>query len=84
MKRAFCVLIAISLARVPGLIGQEKGGGDETGAYEVVEGWLKPPNPAGWVPGPITAIFAESPDRVFVIERGDPILGRSGGQPVHR
>jgi len=30
----------------------EKGGGDESGAYEVVDGWLKPPNPEGWVPGP--------------------------------
>jgi hypothetical protein len=53
------------------LLGQEKGGGDETGAYDVVPGWLKPPNPEGWVPGPITAIFAESPDRVFLIERGE-------------
>src|SRR3972149_2951357 len=66
------VLIAVSLASVPSLIGQEKGGGDETGAYQVVEGWLKPlPNHDGWVPGPITAIFAESPDRVFVIQRGE-------------
>ena len=64
-------LIALSLVSVSRLIGQEKGGGDETGAYEVVDGWLKPPNPGGWVPGPITAIFAESPDRVFVIERGE-------------
>ena len=71
------VLIALSLVSAPRLLGQgkgggpEKGGGDETGAYEVVDGWLKPPNPGGWVPGPITAIFAESPDRVFVIERGE-------------
>src|SRR6185295_3503701 len=65
------VLIALSLASISMLIGQDKGGGDETGAYDVVQGWRKPPNPEGWVPGPITAIFAESPDRVFVIERGE-------------
>lgn len=76
MQSFLWVLVALSLATVPTLIGQErqqqKGGGDETGAYEVVEGWLKPlPNHEDWVPGPITAIFAESPDRVFVIQRGE-------------
>src|SRR6476646_3393868 len=70
-RRRVWVLIALSVVNISMLIGQDKGGGDETGAYDVVQGWLKPPNPEGWVPGPITAIFAESPDRVFVIERGE-------------
>jgi len=37
-------LIALSVVGISTLIGQEKGGGDETGAYDVVQGWLKPPN----------------------------------------
>jgi hypothetical protein len=59
------VLIAVSLMSVTRLIGQEKGkeqkkgGGDETGAYEVVLGWPEHPR-EGWVSGPVTAIFAES------------------------
>jgi hypothetical protein len=63
-RRGLWALIALSVVSISTLLGQEKGGGDETGAYDVVPGWLKPPNPEGWVPGPITAIFAESPDRV--------------------
>src|SRR5207237_4062467 len=59
------VLLAVSLAGVPRLIGQEKGsgqkgGGDETGQYEVVRGWPEHPR-EGWVSGPVTGIFAESP-----------------------
>ena len=69
------VLLAVSLASVHRLIGQEKGsgqkgGGDETGQYEVVLGWPEHPR-EGWVSGPVTGIFAESPDRVFFIQRGE-------------
>jgi DNA-binding beta-propeller fold protein YncE len=66
------VFITVLLTGVATLIGQEKGGGDETGAYEVVAGWLKPlPDHEAWVPASVTAVFAESPDRVFVIQRGE-------------
>jgi hypothetical protein len=78
------VLVAVSLASVPSLLGQEKGGGDETGNYEVVAGWPKPlPDHEGWVPAPVTAIFAESPDRVFIIQRGELPRpeGRRGAPP---
>ena len=76
MKMSLWVCIALALASVPGLVGQErslqKGGGDETGAYEVVAKWPRPlPNHEGWVSGPVTAIFAESPDRVFFVQRGE-------------
>ena len=53
-------------------LAQEKGGGDETGAYEVVANWPTPlAGHDGWVSGPITGVFAESPDRVFVLQRGE-------------
>ena len=43
-RRGLWALIALSVVSISTLIGQEKGGGDETGAYDVVQGWLKPPN----------------------------------------
>jgi len=78
------VLLAVSLASVPRLIGQEKGsgqkgGGDETGQYEVVLGWPEHPR-EGWVSGPVTGIFAESPDRVFFIQRGELKLPENNGR----
>src|SRR5207244_184219 len=85
------VVIGLSLASVPRLIGQEKGkeqqqvkeqpkgGGDETGNYEVVLGWPEHPR-EGWVSGPVTAIFAESPDRVFFVQRGELKLPENNGR----
>ena len=53
-------------------VAQNKGGSDETGAYEVVAAWPKAlAGHDGWVSGPITGIFAESPDRVFILQRGE-------------
>jgi peptidylamidoglycolate lyase len=49
---------------------QDIGGGDETGPYELVAGW--PENPCGeghsW--GSTGGIWAISPDRVFIFQRG--------------
>src|SRR5256885_8355568 len=33
----------------------------------------------GWVSGPVTGIFAESPDRVFFIQRGELKLPENNG-----
>ena len=65
---------------VPG----EKGGEDITGPYERVADWPKPltslPGNEGWTWGVVEGIFAESPDRVFIAERGElPVVKR----PVH-
>lgn len=55
-----------------------------TGGYEVVEDWPKPmstwPGHEGWTWGAVQGIFAESPDRVFVVQRGE--LPELGGTPV--
>ena len=48
----------------------EKGGGDETGAYELVEGWPQNPCGAGYTFGSTAGIWAQSPDRVFIFMRG--------------
>jgi len=58
-------------AAVPG----EKGGQDIFGAYEVAAGWPKDlatlPGHEGWTFGAGQSVFAESPNRVFVLQRGE-------------
>jgi hypothetical protein len=58
-------------AAVPG----EKGGQDIFGGYEVVPNWPKPlsslPGHEKWTYGAGQSVFAESPNRVFVLQRGE-------------
>jgi len=46
-----------------------------TGAYDVVPDWPKPlsswPGHEGWTWGATQGVFAQNPDRVFVIQRGE-------------
>ncbi|NOT26170.1 MAG: hypothetical protein HOP16_08700 [Acidobacteria bacterium] len=59
-----------TVAAVPG----EKGGQDIWGAYEPVPDWPKDiskiPGNEGWTFGAGQSIFAESPNRVFLLQRG--------------
>jgi hypothetical protein len=58
-------------AAVPG----EKGGQDIFGGYEIVPNWPKPltslPGHEKWTWGAGQSVFAESPNRVFVLQRGE-------------
>jgi hypothetical protein len=58
----------------PAVAGQ-KGGQDQTGPYEVVQNWPKPlsqlPGHEKWTWGAVQGIFAESPNRVFILQRGE-------------
>src|SRR3990172_10275030 len=70
-------------AAVPG----EKGGQDLTGPYDVVANWPKPfsqlPGHENWTWGAVQGIFAESPNRVFIVQRGElPRLARPASRPV--
>ena len=62
---------ALRVAAVPG----EKGGQDTFGAYDVVADWPKNlstiPGHEGWTFGAGQSVFAESPNRVFVLQRGE-------------
>ena len=53
----------------------EKGGQDIFGGYEVVPNWPKPlsslPGHEKWTCGAGQSVFAESPNRVFVLQRGE-------------
>ncbi|HXH24887.1 MAG TPA: 6-bladed beta-propeller [Vicinamibacterales bacterium] len=66
-----------SIAAVAG----EKGGQDIFGAYEVVPNWPKPlsqlPGHEKWTWGAGQYVFAESPNRVFILQRGElPVVER--------
>lgn len=62
----------VCLVAVAPLLSQqrEKGGGGEFGPYELVEGWPQNPCSEGYSFGSTSGIFAESPDRVFIFQRG--------------
>src|SRR5712664_2259662 len=59
------------IAAVPSV----KGGQDMYGAYDVVAGWPKDlstrPGHEGWTFGAGQSVFAESPNRIFVLQRGE-------------
>jgi len=61
----------VRLAAVPG----EKGGQDIFGGYDVVPNWPKPlsslPGHEKWTWGAGQSVFAESPNRVFILQRGE-------------
>src|SRR6478672_11390708 len=61
----------VRLAAVPG----ENGGQDIFGAYEIVPNWPKPisslPGNEKWTWGAGQSVYAESPNRVFILQRGE-------------
>lgn len=54
-----------------GLLWAQKGGEDETGPYEVVANWPATFARAGYVQGSQAGVFAESPNRIFLGNRGE-------------
>ena len=50
---------------------QQKGGEDETGPYETVANWPQPWSKPGYIWGSQPAVFAESPNRIFLGVRGE-------------
>ncbi|MCC7123769.1 MAG: hypothetical protein IT178_02910 [Acidobacteria bacterium] len=74
MKRLNGVMLGVALLAVSAgavwLSAQTKGGGDETGPYELVPNWPQNFCGAGFQPGSTGGIWAESPDRVVLFTRG--------------
>jgi DNA-binding beta-propeller fold protein YncE len=57
---------------------REKGGQEEFGPYEVVENWPQPLPDGddgvkhdGWTWGSVGAVFPETPDRIWIAQRGE-------------
>ncbi len=63
-------VFAYGLLSRPALL-QQKGGEDETGPYEVVSGWPQPLASPGYALGSQGGVFAESPNRVILLNRGE-------------
>jgi NHL repeat-containing protein len=75
MKSLLLSLTAAALVgsfSAPALL-QEKGGDDRTGPYDVVANWPQPLAYAkpGYIWGSTGGVFAESPNRIFVANRGE-------------
>jgi len=47
------------------------GGEDETGPYDLVRNWPQPVARAGYIWGSQGGVFAESPNRIFLLNRGE-------------
>jgi hypothetical protein len=73
---AVFVIALVSL--VPAATEQDKGGQEEFGHYEVVPNWPQPlpdgPDGVkhdGWTWGSVGAVYAETPDRIWIAQRGE-------------
>jgi len=72
MKTFRLVLVSLVIGGLAfAAMAPNKGGEDETGPYEVVPNWPQPFHEEGWTWGSTAAVWAESPDRVFVFQRGE-------------
>jgi DNA-binding beta-propeller fold protein YncE len=49
----------------------QKGGEEETGPYEVTPNWPQPFARQGYVQGSQGGVFAETPNRIFLLNRGE-------------
>jgi hypothetical protein len=67
---ALVAIVGFGLLSAPAL-PQEKGGEEETGPYEVVEKWPQPFARAGYIQGSQGGVFAETPNRIFLANRGE-------------
>jgi hypothetical protein len=75
MRTPMLVLAAVvvsGLLSAPVLLQrpQQKGGENETGPYDVVAGFPQSIAPAGYVWGSQGGVFAETPNRIFLLNRG--------------
>jgi hypothetical protein len=76
-------MFSAAFPAVPGF----KGGEDITGPYEPVVDWPQPltslSGHENWTWGAVKGIYAESPNRVFIAQRGEePALKRPANTPV--
>jgi hypothetical protein len=46
----------------------------DAGAYDIVEGWLQPFQAEGFAFGGNSSVWVESPDRIFIMQRGETPL----------
>jgi len=69
--RSTSVFVALMVGAIVITTEAQKGGEEITGPYTVVENWMKPFARPGYIQGSQGGVFAESPDRIFVLNRGE-------------
>src|SRR5579862_5631947 len=65
---ALMAVVGFGLLSAPALL-QQKGGEEETGPYEVVPNWPAAFARPGYIQGSQGGVFAESPDRIILLNR---------------
>jgi hypothetical protein len=79
---AFAALGLLATVGVFAQMAQEKGGDDLTGPYDLVADWPQNYCGEGYQIGSTAGIWAESPDRVYIFNRGClPVLKTQRGEP---
>lgn len=64
------LVLGLNILSAPTLL-QQKGGEDVSGPYQVVANWPQPLPHTGYVWGSQAGVFAETPNRVFLLSRGE-------------
>jgi len=65
------IVTLLLIASVTTAMQNRKGGEDETGPYVIVDKWMKPFAKEGYIQGSQGGVFAESANRIFVLNRGE-------------
>ena len=68
------VLAGLLAALLPGPVSSQRSGPVGPSPYDVVEGWQTPFAKRGFASGGNSGVFVESPDRIFVSQRGETRL----------
>src|SRR5438132_123551 len=71
---ALTTIVCVALLSASASLQQKnavKGGENESGPYAVVANWPQPFAKPGYIQGSQGGIFAESPDRIYVLNRGE-------------
>lgn len=75
MRKVLLVLGAvIATGLLAGPAALQESGATAPSPYQAVEGWLTPFADAGFAFGGNSGVFPESPDRIFVLQRGETRL----------
>ena len=75
MRNAVLLLLAAAMGGIPTSSASAQDLGPTVPApYEAVEGWLKPFAGEGFAFGGNSGVFIDSPDRIFVLQRGETRL----------
>ena len=68
------VLAGLLAVLLPGPVSSQRSGPVGPSPYDVVEGWQTPFAKRGFASGGNSGVFVESPDRIFVSQRGETRL----------